>query len=728
MCHSAVAHGGRSFRYSLARLGCAVLPLGLLLLAGGCASPELTNLSLATGAAQPVSTSQIELASIRAQDVESAAQIATNGQVLYGADRTQVDWGTYCKHAQKLANSGRFRAAVREASKAFFLGQTRGNSVAMAHASRDLAYAYSLAGDLANADAWASAALRYARSSSSRLDTKTVTGPAHKIAGDIAFRRGQIAKALVSYREAMEAGPDWLRAMARVSMANAEIANRNFDSARQLLQQAAKGASEERLGYIRRGEAELAFAEGKYDEALSLYKGAAAQNDAYSRMWAMRGMARLLRKMGRTNEAVATYRQALSIGATLRAQFRSEEFKTGFFGELQTIYDEATALLVDAGASAEALEASEQGRARAMLDLIRGRVQVADSGTGGAAVDPVGEAQSIAQIKVALVPNESMVIYHLLDNRLLIWTVTKDGLKVASVAVSRTDLAKQVTTFRDLIRKRSSSVPDAASKLHALLVAPAKLADSSRVVFVPHKSLHLLPFQALRNSKGWLVQERAVSIAPSASSLVSLRRRASDSHAGMLALGNPTSDSRDPPLPGAEVEVRKIGTMVKETETFVGREATKARFISHAPAKGIVHVAAHAMVDQLDPLHSIVRLAPSPDIGGDLEAHEVYRLRLGATRMVVLSACDSGVGRVSAGDEFWGFQRTFLGAGVRTLLLTQWPVSDDSTPFLMEKFYFHLQTNSPAEALRKAQSDLIASGKYAEPVHWASFMLVGLPT
>jgi CHAT domain-containing protein len=96
--------------------------------------------------------------------------------------------------------------------------------------------------------------------------------------------------------------------------------------------------------------------------------------------------------------------------------------------------------------------------------------------------------------------------------------------------------------------------------------------------------------------------------------------------------------------------------------------------------------------------------------------------------MVVLSACDSGVGRISAGDEFWGFQRTFLGAGARTLLVTQWPVYDDSTPYLMERFYLHLQTNSPADALRKAQMDLIASGKYAEPVHWASFMVVGLPT
>jgi CHAT domain-containing protein len=141
----------------------------------------------------------------------------------------------------------------------------------------------------------------------------------------------------------------------------------------------------------------------------------------------------------------------------------------------------------------------------------------------------------------------------------------------------------------------------------------------------------------------------------------------------------------------------------------------------------VIHIAAHARVDELDPLYSVVRLAPSPDGGGDLEAHEVYGMRLAATRMVVLSACDSGGGRISAGDEFWGFQRTFLGAGARTLLLTQWSVYDQSTLQLMQRFYAHLQTNSPAEALRKAQVELIQTGQFSEPVHWASFMLVGLP-
>jgi CHAT domain-containing protein len=111
-----------------------------------------------------------------------------------------------------------------------------------------------------------------------------------------------------------------------------------------------------------------------------------------------------------------------------------------------------------------------------------------------------------------------------------------------------------------------------------------------------------------------------------------------------------------------------------------------------------------------------------------LEAHEVYRLRLTGTRIVVLSACDSGSGRIAAGDEFWGFQRTFLGAGARTLLLTHWPVYDDSTAQLMERFYLHLQKEAPAEALRKAQIDLIQSGKHTAPVHWASFMLVGSPS
>jgi CHAT domain-containing protein len=701
--------------------------LGFALLLTSCANVPSESLALTTGTVSATSPT-VQLASVRARDAETAAQIASNGSLLYSADINKGDWHKYCNTAHMLANQGNFREAVREASKSFFLGQSSGNAYAMAHAARDLAYAYSLAGDLDNARRWAEASLKYARRSPSTRDTSVVIAPAHKIIGDVELRRGHPALAVAAYEQAIAIGSGRLKSAARAAMANAEIANRNFDRARQLFRDADTDAEPAVTSFIKRSEAELALAEGRSAEAVRLFNASLASSDEYNRVWSLRGAALAQKKLGQVKGAIDSYKQALAASAVLRAKFRSEEFKTGFFGQLQTIYDEATELLLETGDASGALEASEQGRARAMLDIMRGRVQLAGAGTGKAIVDPVGQAHTAAEIQASLSASEALVIYHVLDGKSFAWTVTKNSIKVAKLRIGAGEISAKVRRFRELIEKRSPSMKGAASELYAALVEPAKLPDGSRVVFVAHKALHLLPFQALHGPRGWLVQERAVATAPSASVFVSMQLDRSTRHAGLLALGNPASAAGDPPLPGAESEVKKISAVVKGSEIFTGKDATKARFMSRAPGNGIVHIAAHSIVDELDPLYSVVRFAASAEGGGDLEAHEVYRMRLTGTRIVVLSACDSGSGRVSAGDEFWGFQRTFLGAGTHTLLVTHWPVYDDSTAQLMERFYVHLQKDAPAEALRKAQLEFIQSSKYAAPVHWAAFTVVGLPT
>ena len=701
--------------------------MGCALLLGSCANVDGPSFALTTGAVSRAAPN-VQLASVRAQDAETAAQIASNGSLLYTADINKSGWNKYCNASHMLANQGNFREAVRAASKSFFLGQSSGNAYAMGHAARDLAYAYSLAGDLDNARRWAEAALKYARRLPSTVDKSAVAAPAHKVIGDIELRRGHPALAVASYEQAITIGSDRLKSEARAAMANAEIANRNFERARQLFREADTGAEPSVTAFIKRTEAELALAEGKAAEALRLFNASISASDEYNRVWSLRGAAIAQKRLDQVKGAIDSYKQALAAAAELRAKFRSEEFKTGFFGHLQTVYDEATEILAENATASEALEASEQGRARAMLDFIGGRVQLAGSGTGNAVVDPVGRAQTLTELQSALSDEEALVIYHVLDAKSFVWTVTKRTIKIAKLKIGAAAIKAKVRRLRELIEKQSPSVKDAGSELYALLIEPAKLPDRHRVIFVAHKGLHLLPFQALHGSRGWLVQEHAIGTAPSASVFAAMRRQGGTLHSGMLALGNPTSTAGDPPLPGAENEVKKISTVMKGSETFIGRDATKARFMSRAPASGIVHIAAHSIVDELDPLYSVVRLATSAEGGGDLEAHEVYRMRLTGTRMVVLSACDSGSGRISAGDEFWGFQRTFLGAGAHTLLLTYWPVYDDSTAQLMERFYVHLQKDTPAEALRKAQLEFIQSAKYAAPVHWASFMVVGLPS
>ena len=119
------------------------------------------------------------------------------------------------------------------------------------------------------------------------------------------------------------------------------------------------------------------------------------------------------------------------------------------------------------------------------------------------------------------------------------------------------------------------------------------------------------------------------------------------------------------------------------------------------------------------------RLAADGNKSGELEAHEIYAMDLRAAGMITLSACESGLGKVSKGDEVWGFTRSFLSAGGRALLVSLWPVADESTEQLMIRYYQGLEKNDARSALRTAQLELIKDARYAHPLFWAPFNLIG---
>jgi CHAT domain-containing protein len=134
----------------------------------------------------------------------------------------------------------------------------------------------------------------------------------------------------------------------------------------------------------------------------------------------------------------------------------------------------------------------------------------------------------------------------------------------------------------------------------------------------------------------------------------------------------------------------------------------------------VVHIAAHGVVDEVDPLYSAIKLA-----SGDIEAHEVYALDLSRANLIALSACSSGLGTISGGDEFWGFKRSFLVAGARTLLVSLWPVSDTATATLMQSFYRHYPSLGAAKAMQLAQLEMLKTEAGKDPLLWSPFVLVG---
>jgi CHAT domain-containing protein len=147
----------------------------------------------------------------------------------------------------------------------------------------------------------------------------------------------------------------------------------------------------------------------------------------------------------------------------------------------------------------------------------------------------------------------------------------------------------------------------------------------------------------------------------------------------------------------------------------------------------VLYIAAHGEFNERNPLFSALRLAGGDGYDGRLETHEIYSLDLTRrTELVVLSACETGAGALSAGDEFSGLSRAFLYAGAPGVVASLWRVDDEATAILMAAF-FQARAGGmrDVEALRSAQQTLHSyqdedgNTRYAAPYYWAAFVLTG---
>ncbi len=680
-----------------------------------------SSMAMSQDATRVEGSNVFQLAAARLQDAETIRTLSTEGQLLYQKDRIKLDGAMYCAQAIALAERGEFRLSIQAASKALILGQQQDNGNLVDSAKRDLAIAYSYAGDLDRAEQYARDALAGASRS-----TPAIAGPAYKTLGDVQSRRGRLADAIASYQEAAQVASARFRPLVDISLANAYVADGKLAQARALYDQIARPDNLALQQAYQRGLGNLTLAEGKPQEAMKIFSQAAGQatgsDAAYHRLWAQEGKARSLLALDDKAQARQAYTQAARESESIRARFRSEEFKAGLFGDVQQIFDRAISLTMEAGDVQAAWQLSEASRSRALLDMVRGRVSLARPGDGAAInAEPLGEDQ----VRGALRAGEAIIEYHSLDDRLLAWVVRPAGIQGHVLALTRQDLDQRVQAFRESVFQRRAQAQQLGRELHALLIEPLGLSPNERLLIVPHGSLHYLPFQALRDADAYLIEGHALATAPSASVAIQLVRRNDDAAGNLVAFGNPGTDAKLA-LPGAEREVNQIGTLFSDKKIFLQNNASKRQFRENAGQASILHLATHAEVDVIDPLQSRILLAPEAEDTGFLNAREVYDVDLKKVSLVTLSACESGLGRIARGDEILGFTRSFFTAGASALFVSLWPVADDSTELLMSTLYKELASGKEAVlAMQTAQVTVLRQEKFAHPFFWGPFNLVG---
>jgi CHAT domain-containing protein len=323
---------------------------------------------------------------------------------------------------------------------------------------------------------------------------------------------------------------------------------------------------------------------------------------------------------------------------------------------------------------------------------------------------------------------------------------TDHDLKYMKLPVNIDELRRKVNEFHSALAERHPEYDQLGRELYRLLIEPAvnELQDITTVCIIPDAFLWTLPFQALTTRRSnYLIQEYSLFYAPSLSVLkeTALRKQQQSSKESLIAFGNPVIERNENPkqdlhpLPEAEAEVAAIAAAVRTPmkKVLVGRQADEKTFKALAPQYATIHLATHGVLDNRDPLNSHLLLTKTDgddtENDGFLRAREIINIRLNAD-LAVLSACETGNGRISPGEGVVGMSWAFFVAGVRSVVVSQWRVNSASTSQLMKNFYQALARQddpngrSKSDALREASLRLLKDRRYRHPFYWASFVLV----
>ncbi|MBM7115770.1 CHAT domain-containing tetratricopeptide repeat protein [Archangium primigenium] len=359
-----------------------------------------------------------------------------------------------------------------------------------------------------------------------------------------------------------------------------------------------------------------------------------------------------------------------------------------------------------------------------------------------------------------------------------------------AVALGRAEsLDAAISRFREALTSKELSAQVRARELHSRVFAPLLplLGKTRRLVLSPDGQLGLVPFAALHDGRGYLVDsfdftyvtsgrellprlqqgDPASSVivlanprfsAPTASGKSAVPSVAAPLQHSRLLLSEPVDPSRNAweALPGTLLEAEGIRRLLPQARLFLGADATKERLL-HLTTPGILHVATHGFFlgdspsvpgaralgfigsrdclppPQQEPLLNSGLVLSESQAGGTapacphsslVTALELAGLDLWGTQLVVLSACDTGRGNVHLGQGISGLRRALVVAGAETVVMSLWKVDDDATRLLMDGYYRSLLAGrGRASALREAMRSLRKT--HPHPHDWASFIAVG---
>ena len=414
---------------------------------------------------------------------------------------------------------------------------------------------------------------------------------------------------------------------------------------------------------------------------------------------------RLYRDLHQDALARADWNNGSAVLEDQRPAIRDEQLRISRAAEVWGLFSESIQSLE--GEPRAALAVLERAKARELLDDLSRSQQ--------------RPARDVASLQACLPEGVSALVFYVLPDHLLRWTVSRDRVQLDSSRVTDREIKRLVASQLGALQH---DVEDPSSGQLSQLLIPAslKLDRAAHLVLVPDGALARVAFAALPLADGRRLVEASIPIvSPSLTTFCSLTPGPRPMSASALLVGIDQADSSTglSPLPNVTAEIDSLAKIYGRRSILRGPEATAQAILREIPKHTIVHFAGHAMVDELQPSKSRLFTAAS-----EIRPSDISALRLYPGTTVVLAACQTSIGRVYSGEGALSLARPFLASGAAGVLGSLWDVKDDEVRSAVERVHRQLSLGHPlAPALAVTQRSLIQAR--APLSAWSAYVVEG---
>ncbi|MEI6428211.1 MAG: CHAT domain-containing protein [Pseudanabaena sp. ELA607] len=511
--------------------------------------------------------------------------------------------------------------------------------------------------------------------------------------------------------------------------------------------------------------------QGSFPQAFELFQQtvtiARQVGDRYNEGYALENLGLMFTKTGQTEVAILFYKQAVNVRESIRQDIRKlpKKLQKSYLSTIEDSYRTLADLLLKQERIIEALQVLDFLKVQELEDYLKNVRSNALTSQGVRFLAPekamINElwASNYQQIKslnsrlakqieqlpkseidqapayLQKLPQGTALLYPLIIEDRIEIILFANGIAAMHRAspIKKAELQKLIQEFQTGLRDYSSQdFREPSQRLYNLLIKPVeadlKANQTKTILYAPDGILRYIPLAALYDGKQFLIENYTINNLIAYILMDFINQDQTDSAVPRVlagAFGGQLGEQKfnQIALPATIIEVSAITRLIPNSIAFTNNEFSIEAINSQLSKYTILHLATHASFNTGTPENSFIIFGS----GQTIHLNEISNLNLGNLKLIILSACETAIGKIGNGVEILGFGYQVQKAGAKSAIASLWQVSDEGTQKLMQGFYGYLKLGNynKADALRQSQIDLIRGQKFSHPFYWAAFVLIG---